>query len=675
MIRTVATTILLILTISFHSKAIDLNIRVFLEGPFFNDHMVVDLNTGDHIPLNQPYNTSPWNYTGNESVSTMPANVVDWILVDILKKSSDTSQNNFELFERRAGLLLSSGTITDTDGSSYLSFTVNSLPEFYVKVHHRNHLPVISSLPVASSGAAYSWDFTTGKTQAIGGAGVQKQMSAGIWSMIAADGNASNQIDNRDKNSVWLQDAGNIGYLSGDYDMNGHADFNDILNKWALNVGLGSSQNRGILKVCDENGRYFCNGGKAVYLTGSHTWDNLQDIGDVDFNYDDYLDWMLTLKHNFIRLWAWESPYGTDWAKTTDNAISPIPYLLSGTKYDITQLNEAYFDRLRQRIQLAQERGIYVGVMLFEGFSAEHTYVAWSNHPFKAGNNINGVAADRFLVHTNVDPAVVQAQELYVREVIDIVNYYNLNNVLYEIGNEIPYTVASDEWQNDMIDFIHDYEFNTYGVNRPVGKTCQNNGGNETLFNSPADWISPHLDGGFDCLEGDAPIATGDKVIISDTDHFYYLWYNNYGNPVDFVWKSFTGGINAIHMDNWGGGDNLPGRLHGNEVAGIYNLVRYNMGWATELANRMDLISTSPQPGLSSTGFCLASDTEFVVYLPQNTSSVVVDLTGVTGQFEVEWLDTYTGNKQSASNVTAGNPLTFNSPFTQYSILYLKKND
>ncbi|MEZ5084655.1 MAG: hypothetical protein R2750_14615 [Bacteroidales bacterium] len=467
---------------------------------------------------------------------------------------------------------------------------------------------------------------------------------------------------------------GLVGYHAGDYDMDGEVNITDITGKWAFNVGMGNRSAHSILKVCSTNGRYFCEGNKAVFMTGSHTWDNLQDIGTVNFNFTDYLDWMEDLNHNFIRLWAWETPKGTDWANNINYTISPIPYVKVGSQYDVTQLNQAYFDRLIQRIQDAKERGIYVAIMFFEGFSAEHASNAWNYHPLKAGNNINGISVGRYDVHTNLNPDVVTAQKLYVREVIDIVNYYNLNNVLYEIGNEIPYTIESDLWQNDLIDYIHDYEFNTYGVNRPVGKTFQNDGGsNNALFNSPADWISPNPDGGYDCRDGDAPVANGDKVIISDTDHFYYIWYTNGGHPIDFVWKSFTGGINAIHMDDWGGGSNISGRLLGTSYYSIYNWVRYNMGFARELADRMNLVETTPQPAKSSTGFCLASDSEYVVYFPANMSTANVDLSATSGQLSVEWLNPETADVTTGQNVSGGGVQSFTSPYGDYAVLYLKK--
>ena len=54
---------------------------------------------------------------------------------------------------------------------------------------------------------------------------------------------------------------------------------------------------RGPLRVHLDNPRYFTDGsGRAVYLTGSHTWNNLVDMGRGDppgpFDFDAYLDFL-----------------------------------------------------------------------------------------------------------------------------------------------------------------------------------------------------------------------------------------------------------------------------------------------------------------------------------------------------------------------------------------------
>jgi hypothetical protein len=52
---------------------------------------------------------------------------------------------------------------------------------------------------------------------------------------------------------------------------------------------------RGPLRVCAANPRYFTDGsGRALYLTGAHTWPNVVDIGPTDppprFDFDAFLD-------------------------------------------------------------------------------------------------------------------------------------------------------------------------------------------------------------------------------------------------------------------------------------------------------------------------------------------------------------------------------------------------
>jgi len=58
-----------------------LNIKAYLQGAFQTTSMDTALKTGGYIPLSQPYNVSPWNYNGTESVTAIPNSVVDWVLL------------------------------------------------------------------------------------------------------------------------------------------------------------------------------------------------------------------------------------------------------------------------------------------------------------------------------------------------------------------------------------------------------------------------------------------------------------------------------------------------------------------------------------------------------------------------------------------------------------------
>ena len=74
---------------------------------------------------------------------------------------------------------------------------------------------------------------------------------------------------------------------------------------------LSTAPPLGPLRVHPDNRRYFTDGrGKAIYLTGAHTWNNLQDLGTNDppqaFDFPAYLDFLEQHHLNFIRLWRWE---------------------------------------------------------------------------------------------------------------------------------------------------------------------------------------------------------------------------------------------------------------------------------------------------------------------------------------------------------------------------------
>ena len=98
---------------------------------------------------------------------------------------------------------------------------------------------------------------------------------------------------------------------------------------------------------------------------------------------------------------------------------------------------------MRQRIIEAGERGIYVSIMLFNGFSVDKPSPnnnPWNGHPFNVNNNINGIDGDPNQtgkgteVQTLLIPSVIAVEEAYVRKIVDTVN--DLDNVLYEICNE-----------------------------------------------------------------------------------------------------------------------------------------------------------------------------------------------------------------------------------------------
>jgi len=305
----------------------------------------------------------------------------------------------------------------------------------------------------------------------------------------------------------------------------------------------------GTLRPHPDNPRYFTDDtGRAVYLTGSHTWLDLQegvlDGRRLEFDYERFLSFLERHHHNFFRLWAWEAPY---WVLPDSRrvALSPLPFARTGPgkakdgalKFDLAKFNPVYFERLRQRVEAAQQRHIYVGVMLFQGFSVarkskRRKESPWSAHPFNGANNINGIDGDKngdgegYEVHALAEARITRIQETYVRRVIDAVG--DFDNVIYEISNESH--GASAPWQYHMIDWIHRYE-KTRPKQHPVWMSytwdgIAGRGKDADLFDSPAEAVAPrgkNSGGGHGktSYANDPPVADGSKVIIADTDH---LW-------------------------------------------------------------------------------------------------------------------------------------------------------
>jgi hypothetical protein len=393
----------------------------------------------------------------------------------------------------------------------------------------------------------------------------------------------------------------------------------------------------------------------------------------AEFDFAAYLDFLERYGHNFIRLWTWEhTAWDTStngrWAKKSPHRVAPHPWVRTGPgqaldgkpKFDLNSFDPRYFQRLQSRVSDAGKRHVYVSVMLFEGWAMQNMKDAWSSHPFHPQNNINRVNGDAngdrrgLEIHTLTQPAITRLQEAYVRKVVDTVNH--LDNVLYEISNENH--PASTEWQYHMIRLIHDYE-RRKPSQHPVGMTFQYRGGsNKTLFEGPAEWVSPNNEGGY---RDNPPIADGHKVILADTDH---LW--GIGGNATWVWKSFLRGLNPIFMDPY------DGTVLGDGSDPKWESIRRSMGYAQRWAQRLELGGCIPREDLTSTGYCLANvGHEYLAYLPQG-DRLTLDLTDAKGSCTIEWFDPTSGRSKHEKPISAGQPREFTSPFSDHCLLYLR---
>lgn len=405
----------------------------------------------------------------------------------------------------------------------------------------------------------------------------------------------------------------------------------------------------GPLKVHPQNPRYFADSdGKLVYLTGSHTWADFQERGiegtTPDFDYAAFLKFITDNNHNFVRLWVWEqSVWLPSLAKDKRIRFKPLCYLRTGPgkaidgepKFDVTQFNPDYFERLRSRVFDAREKGIYVGVMLFQGYSVGQKGKKevdpqlgnpWDGHPFHSKNNINNINGDANNdgegeeIHTLGNPPITKLQEAYVKKVIDTLNGFD--NLIWEIGNECG--GASVDWQKHFVQFIKDYE-TKLPFQHPVWMSYRETAPNSEMLQSPADAISPNGEDGY---KDNPPAAQGNKIIIADTDHI-----DPQLKTIDstWVWKSFLRGLNPIVIDPY---RDVCVDSPAEPVKG-FELMRKAMEQTRLYSKMIDLTKMTPHNECSSTNYCLANPgEEYLAYQPQSEKLFWVDLP--PGSYQVD---------------------------------------
>ncbi|MCB0806623.1 MAG: Ig-like domain-containing protein [Bacteroidales bacterium] len=213
------------------------DLKALLQGPFETSSMTTDLNPW-FISQSQPYSNTPWFYTGSESFWVIPnASVTDWVLVELRQTTGAASTATpATMVGRKAALILSDGTITAVDGSSDLIFGFTPSANLYVVIWHRNHLAVMSSVPLTSNGGIYSYDFTTAASKAyLNG---QVSLGGGKYGLYAGNADGNGTINATDITGKWDPSAGKSGYFGGDMNMDTQVNNPDKNNYWLPNNGI-----------------------------------------------------------------------------------------------------------------------------------------------------------------------------------------------------------------------------------------------------------------------------------------------------------------------------------------------------------------------------------------------------------------------------------------------------
>ena len=455
--------------------------------------------------------------------------------------------------------------------------------------------------------------------------------------------------------------------------------------------------------VASDNPNYFQDAnGTVLILSGSHTWNTLQDWGSsgslqtLDFNA--YVGFLAAHGHNFTLLWTAELPKFCGFPGTAsfppDLTAGPLPWLRTGPgkatdgglRFDLTKFNPDFFDRLRKRAQALNNAGIYVGVYLFTGEWLNIFRCSGDGYPFTGANNIDGVD-DGYTggkkgtgsVTMNAPDAITGFQDAYVEKAIDTLN--DLPNVLWIVSEEAP--ANSTWWNNHQIAHIRAYE-SKKPHRHPIGYAVLIGAPDSTIYNSDADWVAPavRISPAKSCGSGHPQC----KVNVNDSDHSYWeMWKDTPQVNRDFAWENFMNGNQVLFMDPYlvyypRENRNLcasPTHAICRGPDTRWDNFRNNLGFILRYSRRLVLANVTPRGSLCSTGYCLAQTpsvgAEYLVYAPSG-GPFTVDLSAMSGsrKLSVEWFNPSAGAAIAGDPIPAGaSSQKFRAAFGGDALLYL----
>ncbi len=199
-------------------------INLMLQGYYDLNSNLLNTNLMDNNLLP---NEAPFNIGEVTQVSDFPANVVDWLLVE-LRDETDMQT----VVAQKAVFINSAGSLVDISGDEVLTFDDLEDKNYYIAVFHKSHLPIISRTAQPLNDNPTVFDFATSAATTMGD-NQQTQIGSQFF-MSSGDFDGNGIINNLDFN-LWKQAGAGVNqYSPADADGNGIINSLDF-NLWKAN--------------------------------------------------------------------------------------------------------------------------------------------------------------------------------------------------------------------------------------------------------------------------------------------------------------------------------------------------------------------------------------------------------------------------------------------------------
>jgi hypothetical protein len=401
-----------------------------------------------------------------------------------------------------------------------------------------------------------------------------------------------------------------------------------------------------MLSLHPENPRYLLFEGKPTVLITSG--EHYGAVINADFDYERYLDELAGHDFNLTRVFSGSFIEPEDkFAVGYQNTLAPGPGRFvspwartTDDKFDLDSWNPDYFERLRDFVAAARERGIVVEVVLF---SALYESERWTASPFNAARNVNGVGnIDVRRLYTLDNGGILKYQDAFVHKLL--AELRSFGNVYVEVINEghAGPAPASEEWQDHIIGTIQDAEAEL-PEKHLIARNYDHTAG-PVLDANPA--VSIH---NFHYLRDPGQYGDLDGVLALDETGFQGTGDDPY--RIDGWYFMLSGGGVYSNLDWSFTPDNEDGsfQVPPGTPGGGGEAIRRQLSVLKEFLERFDFIEMSPLHGIverapAGSTFRVLADPgrAYAVYLAGGRASpLVLDLE--SGRYRAQWIATEDG--------------------------------
>jgi hypothetical protein len=436
--------------------------------------------------------------------------------------------------------------------------------------------------------------------------------------------------------------------------------------------------------IVSAGGHWLEWGGRPVLLIGDSVTQGWMELG-ANFNQDAYVNALAARGINVLMIWSYigiTDQVGD--ARIGYDAPEIWPWAKSGSTFDLSSLNSAYFDRLRTLVQLAAARNIAVLITVHDGW----TKTRFGGHPFNQANG--GPLTDRsqyveLASYTSEMPATYNAgwtrqqkHQYFLERFCDrlIQSTSDQPNVMYEMFNE-------GEWYDQGNLRAFQVHFLSFFKARSPRITLVNDDhvtGGDFRGEANCDVISLHRPNWTASTTAADGFATYSAAFVglpvkpfffSEPVPEYQGDWSLHDAIMRLMWGTVVGGSGfVVQNDTCYGFD--PRTIMAGQSAmrdAVLDLeghcARFFNGSGVSFRNAV------PNAALASSGLCLAeAGREYVVY-SQSGADVTVNLAAAAGSLTGRFYNPRTGVFAPSFAVQGGASLAFTKPSTADWVLHL----